>query len=101
MPRRAAGICQGIIGPIPFRQASDFNGNLTTDPDAGLSGMTYNALNLLSGYTETGSGYQTTIEYSASGENYFVYFPNTKAFYQVLEEAVGRVVSPYFERYRR
>lgn len=46
----------------------DSNGNLTTDPDAGLSGMTYNALNLLSGYTETGSGYQTTIEYSASGE---------------------------------
>lgn len=35
------------------------------------------------------------------GENYFVYFPNTKAFYQVLEEAVCRVVSPYFERYRR
>ena len=29
LPRRAAGICQGIIGPIPFRQASDFNGNLT------------------------------------------------------------------------
>lgn len=35
------------------------------------------------------------------GENFFVYFPNTKAFYQVLEEAVCRVVSPYFERYRR
>ena len=29
LPRRAAAICQSIIGPIPFRQASDFNGNLT------------------------------------------------------------------------
>ena len=67
-----ADFCQGIIGPIPFRQASDFNGNLTSDPDAGLSGMTYNALNLLSGYTETGSVYQTTIEYSASGEKTWV-----------------------------
>lgn len=26
-----ADFCQGIIGPIPFRQASDFNGNLTAD----------------------------------------------------------------------
>ena len=46
----------------------DSNGNLTADPDAGLSGMTYNALNRLSGYTEVGSGYQTKMEYTASGE---------------------------------
>ena len=45
----------------------DANGNMTADPDAGLSGMTYNALNLLSGYTEINSGYQTTLDYSASG----------------------------------
>ena len=46
----------------------DSNGNMTADPDANLSGMTYNVLNLLSGYTNGANGYQTTFEYTASGE---------------------------------
>ncbi len=46
----------------------DSNGNLTSDPDAGLTGMTYNALNLLSGYTNSSDGSQTDIRYTASGE---------------------------------
>ncbi len=68
LPRRVAGLCSDTIGSIPFPQPHDSNGNMTSDPDASLSGMTYNALNLLSGYTEVANGYQTTIEYSASGE---------------------------------
>ena len=46
----------------------DSNGNLTSDPDAGLTGMTYNALNLLSGYTQSADGDVTKITYTASGE---------------------------------
>ena len=46
----------------------DSNGNLTSDQDAGLTGMTYNALNLLSGYTHSADGYDTRITYTASGE---------------------------------
>ena len=43
-------------------------GNLTSDQDAGLTGMTYNALNLLSGYTHSADGDVTKITYTASGE---------------------------------
>ena len=46
----------------------DANGNMTADPEAGLTGMTYNNLNLLSGYTQTNSNSQYSFYYSASGE---------------------------------
>ena len=50
----------------------DSNGNQTSDPDAGLTGMTYNALNLLSGYTDSATGKQTSLSYTASGEKFGV-----------------------------
>ena len=61
----------------------DANGNLTADSDAGLTGMTYNALNLLSGYTESSNGYETTLTYSASGEKVS------------KEVSNGRIISDY------
>ena len=45
----------------------DSNGNMTSDPESGLTGMTYNVLNLLSGYSTTGNS-QGSLRYSASGE---------------------------------
>ena len=46
----------------------DASGNMTADPDAGLTGMTYNNLNLLSGYTPAVGNSQFSLSYSASGE---------------------------------
>lgn len=45
----------------------DANGNMTADPEAGLTGMTYNVLNLLSGYNAANNR-QVVLTYSASGE---------------------------------
>ena len=45
----------------------DANGNMTADPEAGLTGMTYNVLNLLSGYNAANNR-QFLFKYSASGE---------------------------------
>ena len=45
----------------------DANGNMTADPEAGLTGMTYNVLNLLSGYNAANNR-QVLFKYSASGE---------------------------------
>ena len=87
LSRRAVGICAEAIGPIVFSHTYDSNGNQTSDPDAGLTGMTYNALNLLSGYTDSSTGKQTSLSYTASGEKFGVSTLN------------GQIISKHWNRF--
>jgi len=87
LSRRAVGIGAEAIGPIVFSHSYDSNGNLTSNPDAGLTGMTYNALNLLSGYTDSATGKQTSLGYTASGEKFGVSTLN------------GQIISKHWNRF--
>ena len=87
LPRRAAGICQGVIGPIPFRQASDFNVNLT-------AAISISSTSPVSQYKYGGKEWNpTSLSYDFGARNYLPAVPRWNSMDPLAEKYYS--ISPY------
>ena len=87
LPRRAAGICQGIIGPIPFRQASDFSGYLT-------AATSISSTSPVSQYKYGGKEWNpTSLSYDFGARNYLPAVPRWNSMDPLAEKYYS--ISPY------